>query len=176
MFVVEMEAGPESDFSRRIELNKLSWYYQLYLFPMLRKMEHDDQMGRKVSLYLILGFVLIGFIADPVAAVIESAQMENGDISIINDMCGKDWHYYDHSTGVWTSGRIGEPQSRYIYTPTMVYKLNPVKKYTIPNGNADSLITPVQIINNSHSLFPKTNFANSYSNSLLPQTNPLPDW
>lgn len=129
-------------------------------------------MGRKVLLLLILGLVLIGFCVAPVAAVIESAEMANGDISILNDMCGKDWHYYDNSTGVWTNGRIGEPQSRYIYTPTSVYKLDPVKKYTIPTDNADRIITPVRIINNSQSLFPKTNFANSYSNSLLPQTNP----
>lgn len=131
-------------------------------------------MGRKVSLLLIIGLVLIGFCVAPVAAVIEIAGMANGDISIICDMSCNSWSYYDNSTGVWTHGRMGVPQSGYIYTPTSVYKLDPVRKYTIPNGNADSIITPVQIINNSQSFLPKTNFANSYSNSLLPQTNPLP--
>jgi hypothetical protein len=89
-------------------------------------------MGRKLSLYLILGLILIGFCIAPVAAVIEIAHMANGDISIICDMSCNSWSYYDNSTGVWTHGRIGEPQSRYIYTPTSVYKLDPVRKYTIP--------------------------------------------
>ena len=135
-------------------------------------MEDEDQMGRKGLLYLILGLILIGFCVAPVAAVIEHVELENGDIWILNDMSGKDWHHYDNSTGVWTEGKIGEPQSRYIYTPTSVYKLDPVRKYTIPNEIADSIVIPVQIINNSQPLIPKSNVANSYSNSLLPQTNP----
>ena len=115
-------------------------------------------MSRKVSLYLILGLILIGFCVAPVAAVIESVEMENGDISILNDMSGNYWRHYDNSTGVWTGSTIGVPQSRFVYKPTSTYKSYPlVKDYTSPNDNAGSIITPVQIINNSQSFLPKTN-------------------
>lgn len=120
--------------------------------------EDDDHMSRKVSLYLILGLVLIGFCVAPVAAVIEIAQMANGDIMTTNDMCGNYWRYYDNSTGVWTVGIFGVPQSRFVYTPTSTYKSYPVvKDYTSPNDNAGSIIIPVQIINNNQSFLPKTN-------------------
>ncbi|MCU0629712.1 MAG: hypothetical protein MUF37_00985 [Methanoregulaceae archaeon] len=42
--------------------------------------ENDDQMGRKISLCLILGLILIGFVVAPAAAVIEHVELENGDI------------------------------------------------------------------------------------------------
>jgi hypothetical protein len=56
-------------------------------------------MNRKVSLYLILGLILIGFIVTSVAAV-ECANYPNGDILILDDN-GSIYHYYHNDTGTW---------------------------------------------------------------------------
>ena len=96
-------------------------------------------MGRKVSLYLILGLILIGFCVAPVAASAAFA-LPNGDCWGESD--GYYGFYYHNDTGI-----------------TDTWHTNPLKG----NGLVIPSIPKVTPSN-----------TNSYSNSLLPKTNPSP--
>jgi hypothetical protein len=96
-------------------------------------------MNRKVSLLLIRGLVLAGFIVAPVAAS-GAGVLPNGDFFYESD--GNYAGYYHSDTGIWD-----------ITHPSQIWS----EGLTINS-------IPKAIINN----------INSYSNSLLPKTNPLP--
>lgn len=106
--------------------------------------EDNDQMNRKVSLYLILGLILIGFVVAPVTACLEIVGLQNGDICLLNDNTGT-WQYYSHITGKWTTNGKGGVLNEYLLAPA-IDSVNP-----LPFDNK-----------------------NSYSNSFVPQTNPSP--
>jgi hypothetical protein len=101
------------------------------------KKEDDDQMGRKVSLYLILGLVLFGFCVAPVAAT-GAGVLPNGDFFYESD--GNYAGYYHSDTGIWDITHPSQLWSQGLTIPS-------IPKVTTGNTN-------------------------SYSNSILPQTNP----
>lgn len=96
-------------------------------------------MGRKISLYLILGLVLVGFIVAPVAAS-GAGVLPNGDFFYESD--GNYAGYYHSDTGIWDITHPSQLWSQGLTIPS------------IPK------VTP--------------SYTNSYSNSLLPRTNPSP--
>jgi hypothetical protein len=100
-------------------------------------------MGRKVSLFLILSLVLIGFLAAPVTAVLViGPPMPNGDIYSSNDSNG-DWYIYHPDTGI--------------------YEYHHGTGWHYESGRALTE-SDLNVTNNN---------ANLFSNSLLPQTQPL---
>jgi hypothetical protein len=84
-------------------------------------------MGRKVSLYLILGLILIGFVVAPVAAV-ECANYPNGDILILDDS-GSIYHYFHNNTGTWETNYKDPSVSNGL-------KINSLPKVTPGNTNS----------------------------------------
>ena len=79
------------------------------------KKEDEDHMGRKISLYLILGLILIGFCVAPVVATkpilggVECGMLPNGDSFTISGG-GYLFSYYHADTGI-TETQIYHPDT-----------------------------------------------------------------
>jgi hypothetical protein len=101
---------------------------------------NEDQMGRKVSLYLILGLVLFGFVVAPAAANVYIGECSNGNTYVYTDSDAS-LRIFHFENGTWTRIYYDDPSSRNQYAIPSIPKVTP--------GNT-----------------------NSYSNSLVPQTNP----
>jgi hypothetical protein len=90
-------------------------------------------MGRKISLYLILGLVLIGFCVAPAAANVCIGSDSNGDVSIYCDSDGS--YMISHfENGTWTRIYYYDPSSRNKYAIPSIPKVTPSN--TIPISNS----------------------------------------
>ncbi|MEI7434928.1 MAG: hypothetical protein WCJ93_11820 [Methanomicrobiales archaeon] len=95
-------------------------------------------MGRKVSLYLILGLILIGFCVAPVAAS-GAVALPNGDSWYEED--GNYAYYYHNDTGIWDTIHQSQLWSQGLTI------------HSIPK------VTPGNTNTNSNSLLAKTNLS-----------------
>jgi hypothetical protein len=98
-------------------------------------MEDEDQMGRKVSLYLILGLILIGFCVAPVAANVYIGECSNGNTYVYTDS-DNSMRIFHFENGTWTRIYYDNPSSRNEYAIPSIPKVTPSNTISISNSSS----------------------------------------